>query len=82
MVPVILLGGLNVVRALGLAGIPVIVASQDRRAPSMASRFCSGTLQLPPLSERDAVGALVRRPCARRRSTARRCRFSTTTTTA
>src|SRR6185436_5262592 len=55
MLPVILLGGLNVVRALGLAGIPVVIASQERRAPSMASRFCSGTLELPPLSERDAV---------------------------
>ena len=55
MVPVILLGGLNVVRALGLAGIPVIVATQDRRAPSTASRYCKGVLELPPLSERDAV---------------------------
>jgi hypothetical protein len=55
MVPVILLGGLNVVRALGLAGIPVIVASQDRRAPSTASRYCKGVLELPPLPpERDA----------------------------
>jgi predicted ATP-grasp superfamily ATP-dependent carboligase len=61
MLPVILLGGLNVVRALGLAGIPVIIASSDRRTPSMASRFCKGVLELPPLAERDAVvEALVR----------------------
>ena len=55
MVPVILLGGLNVVRALGLAGIPVIVASQDARSPSTASRYCAGHLALPPLSDPDAV---------------------------
>ena len=36
--PVVLLGGLDVVRALGLAGIPVIIASSERRTPSMASR--------------------------------------------
>ena len=55
MTPVILLGGLNVVRALGLAGIPVVIATQDRRAPSTASRYCKGVLELPPLAERDAV---------------------------
>ena len=65
MVPVILLGGLNVVRALGLAGIPVIVASSERRTPSMASRYCKGVLELPPMgqdaSSRDAiVDTLVR----------------------
>src|SRR5262245_11017100 len=61
MIPVILLGGLNVVRALGLAGIPVVIATQYRRAPSTASRFCKGVLELPPLSERDGVlAALIR----------------------
>src|SRR3954471_13777859 len=55
MRPVVLLGGLNIVRALGMAGIPVIIASSDRRTPSMASRYCSGVLQLPPLSRRDEV---------------------------
>src|SRR6185295_12228732 len=55
MLPVILLGGLNVVRALGLAGIPVIVATQDRRGPATASRWCSGVIELPPLGDRDAV---------------------------
>jgi predicted ATP-grasp superfamily ATP-dependent carboligase len=53
--PVVLLGGLNVVRALGLAAIPVIIASSERRTPSMASRYCAGTIALPPLSEREAV---------------------------
>lgn len=61
MVPVVLLGGLNIVRALGLAGIPVIVASAARRLPSMASRYCSGVIELPPLSDRDAaVETLIR----------------------
>ena len=61
MIPVILLGGLNIVRALGLAGIPAIVASQDRRAPSLASRYCAGHIPLPAISDREAVvDALVR----------------------
>jgi predicted ATP-grasp superfamily ATP-dependent carboligase len=59
--PVVLLGGLNIMRALGRARIPVIIASSERRTPSMASRFCCGVLPLPPLAERDAVvEALVR----------------------
>jgi predicted ATP-grasp superfamily ATP-dependent carboligase len=53
--PVVLLGGLNIVRALGMAGIPVIIASSEQRAPSMASRYCAGTLSLPPIVEREAV---------------------------
>ena len=65
MLPVILLGGLNVVRALGLAGIPVIIASSDRRTPSMASRYCKGVLELPPLAERDAVIETLVRASAR-----------------
>ena len=60
-----LLGGLNVVRALGLSGIPVLIASSDRRTPAMASRFCSGSIELPPFgtdpsSRGAAVEALVR----------------------
>jgi D-aspartate ligase len=59
--PVVLFGGLNIVRALGMAKIPVIIASSERRTPSMASRHCAGSLALPPISERDAVvDALVR----------------------
>jgi D-aspartate ligase len=58
--PVVLLGGLNVVRALGLAGIPVVIASAERRTPSMASRYCAGVIELPPIAERDAfVQALI-----------------------
>ena len=63
--PVVLLGGLNIVRALGAAGIPVLVASSDRRTPSMASRHCSGVIALPPLeatprSREAVVRTLVR----------------------
>lgn len=60
-VPVVLLGGLNVVRALGRAQIPVIIASSQRNSASMASRYCTGTIELPPFAEREAVvEALVR----------------------
>src|SRR5260221_4600760 len=52
--PVVLLGGLDIVRALGLAKIPAIIASSERRTPSMASRYCAGSVALPPLSERKA----------------------------
>jgi len=55
MTPVVLLGGLNIVRALGMARIPVIVASAGRRLPSMASRYCSGVIELPAITERAAV---------------------------
>jgi D-aspartate ligase len=55
MIPVVLLGGLNIVRALGLAGIPVVIASSERRTPSMASRYCAGMIELPPIAEREAV---------------------------
>ena len=59
--PVLLLGGLNLVRALGLAHIPVIVASPESLTPAMASRFCGGRCALPPLEQREAVvEALVR----------------------
>lgn len=47
--PVLLLGGLNLVRALGLAGIPVIVATTDRHEPALSSRYCNGHFILPPL---------------------------------
>ena len=55
MTPVVLLGGLNIVRALGMARIPVIIASAGRRLPSMASRYCSGVIELPAITERAAA---------------------------
>ena len=52
--PVVLLGGLNVARAIGLAGIPVIVASADDECPVFASRFCDSPVLLPPFEQEGA----------------------------
>ena len=60
--PAVLLGGINLARALGIAGIPVIVASADPFTPAMASRYCIGRLALPPAAQREAV--LERLLCA------------------
>jgi D-aspartate ligase len=57
--PAMLLGGLNIARALGLAGIPVIVASSDPDEAAFASRYCSGRLRLPALHDRAAVAELL-----------------------
>jgi predicted ATP-grasp superfamily ATP-dependent carboligase len=53
--PALLLGGVNLVRALGLGGIPAIVASPEPDAPAKASRYALGSLLLPPLERHDAV---------------------------
>ena len=53
--PVLLLGGVNLVRAVGLAGIPAIVASSDPDEPAFASRYCVGRCLLPPVSRAEAV---------------------------
>ena len=53
--PVLLLGGVNLARALGLAGIPVIVASSDPEEPAFASRYCLGHCLLPPTSNPEAI---------------------------
>src|SRR5688572_16476124 len=53
--PAVLLGGLNVCRALGVAGIPVVVASAAPRETAFASRYCRGRLRLPSLDNRAAV---------------------------
>ena len=53
--PVVLLGGLNVVRALGLAGIPVIVATAERDEPGLFSRYCRAHWPLPEFSDGPAV---------------------------
>src|SRR6185436_2970249 len=60
MIPVVLLGGLALVRTLGMARIPVVVASIDRDTPSMASRHCKGIIELPPTGRDAIVEALVR----------------------
>jgi predicted ATP-grasp superfamily ATP-dependent carboligase len=53
--PALLLGGVNLVRALGLGGIPAIVASPRPDAPANVSRYAHGSLLLPPLESRDAL---------------------------
>lgn len=58
-VPVLLLGGVNLVRSLGLAGIPVIVASHEADEPAFASRYCVGRCVLPSLDQDAAIDAIV-----------------------
>jgi predicted ATP-grasp superfamily ATP-dependent carboligase len=53
--PVLLLGGLNILRTLGMARIPAILASPRPDDVAAASRHCGGFLVLPPLERRDAV---------------------------
>jgi len=48
-------GGLNLIRPLGFAGIPAIVASPDPHEPALASRYCSGRCRLPSLHLHEAV---------------------------
>jgi predicted ATP-grasp superfamily ATP-dependent carboligase len=59
--PALLLGGLNLVRALGLAGIPVVLAATRADSLAFASRFCSQGVLLPPLEPLEAaVDRIVR----------------------
>ncbi|HUJ01461.1 MAG TPA: hypothetical protein VLY46_14570 [Usitatibacter sp.] len=58
-VPVLLLGGVNLVRTLGLAGIPVVVASSDPAEPAFASRYCGATVLLPPLDHPKTANRLA-----------------------
>jgi predicted ATP-grasp superfamily ATP-dependent carboligase len=53
--PVLLLGGLDLLRPLGTAGIPAIVATPDALDPALDSRYCRGRLRLPSLERREAV---------------------------
>ena len=58
--PVVLLGGLNVLRALGLANLPAIVASCARDEPAFASRYCGAALRLPAFeNQRTVLDALL-----------------------
>jgi hypothetical protein len=45
--PVVLVGGLNLVRAIGRGGLDAIVAYWDPDEPAFASRYCKGRLRLP-----------------------------------
>jgi len=58
-VPVLLLGGVNLVRCLGLAGIPAIVASPDPAEPAFASRYCRASVVLPPYDHPKVVSRLL-----------------------
>jgi predicted ATP-grasp superfamily ATP-dependent carboligase len=53
--PVMLLGGLNLVRTVGLASLPAIVASAEADPPVLASRYTKGRLMLPALENRAAA---------------------------
>jgi predicted ATP-grasp superfamily ATP-dependent carboligase len=57
---VVLLGGLDLLRPLRLAGIATIVAGADLENPVFASRYCGGRCALPPLDQSEALAdALV-----------------------
>ena len=55
------MGGLNLLRPLGWAGIPAVVATPEPDdAPALASRFCTERFVLPRLANREAaVDALI-----------------------
>ena len=53
--PVVLVGGINLARTLGLAGLPVVVASADPEEPAFSSRYCVGRCRLPPLKNGSAA---------------------------
>jgi len=58
--PVVLLGGISLVRTLGLARIPAIVATANREEPALASRYCTQRYLIPRLDAGErAVAALV-----------------------
>jgi len=57
--PVLLLGGLDLLRPLGAAGIPAIVATDDAHDPALDSRYCRGRLRLPPPAQRAALAGTL-----------------------
>jgi predicted ATP-grasp superfamily ATP-dependent carboligase len=60
-IPVLLLGGINVARAFGLAGIPVVVLSPDPDEPALSSRYCCESEVIAPLEDEASVLAALRR---------------------
>jgi len=58
-VPAVLMGGVNLVRCLGLAGIPAIVATPDRAEPALASRHCREGVILPSYDRPEAAAAAL-----------------------
>lgn len=60
-IPVVLLGGINLVRTLGLGGLQAVVATSDPEEPALASRHCTLAVRLPPREPHDArVDALAK----------------------
>src|SRR5438552_3417224 len=57
--PAVVLGGVNLVRTLGMAGIPAIVASADPDEPALASRHCAQRVALPPLGQSEAAACAL-----------------------
>ena len=60
-VPVVLLGGINLARAFGLGGIPVVVMSPDPDEPAFASRYCCERELIAPLDDAASVLASLER---------------------
>ncbi|MCI0467324.1 MAG: ATP-grasp domain-containing protein [Beijerinckiaceae bacterium] len=57
--PVLLLAAHGLLRTLGMAGIPAIVASSCRNDPAFFSRYCTGRCILPSQDEPSAVAAAL-----------------------
>jgi predicted ATP-grasp superfamily ATP-dependent carboligase len=57
--PVFLQADLDLLRTLGMAGIPVIVGSSDNGDPTFASRYCRGRCILPSRRRPDALVAAM-----------------------
>jgi predicted ATP-grasp superfamily ATP-dependent carboligase len=57
--PVLLQADLDLVRTLGMAGIPVVVASSDESDPAFGSRYCCGRCVLPSRYQPDALVAAM-----------------------
>ena len=58
--PVVVLGGISLVRTLGMAGIRAIVATSKEEEPALASRYCTMSVRIPRLdSGTPAADALV-----------------------
>ena len=57
--PVLLQADLDLLRTLGMAGIPAIVGSSDENDPTFASRYCRGRCILPSKYQPDALIAAM-----------------------
>jgi D-aspartate ligase len=60
--PAFVLGGINLVRPLAIASIPVVLGTDDEDEPALRSRYVMETCRLPSpvAAPRDAVDALLR----------------------